>query len=122
MREAGSLHGRAACWARAALAFLAVCLIVPEPAVMAASAYSARRSGLEPPGGPRPLENVPGASVGRTPEGGMGYTDAYGNAVRGNDARADAPRRRPPVVREAPPAERPLPDFPADRTPVWNFR
>ena len=55
----------------------------PAPrSAWAASALSPRHSGLEPPGGPKPLEGLPaaGAQSGTT-QGGMGYTDAYGNTV-----------------------------------------
>ena len=47
----------------------------------AKSPSNARDPGIEPPGGPKPMEGLPGRNVSRTAEGGMGYTDAYGNTV-----------------------------------------
>ena len=54
----------------------------------AASALSPRHSGLEPPGGPKPMEGLPAmGNAGNTTERGMGYTDAYGRP------RTTAPRK-----------------------------
>lgn len=89
--------------------------------------FSARQSGLEPPGGPRSVETLPNQSAGRTAEGGMGYTDAYGNTVTPREAETPQPRKRlnPGAYGAAQrrQAERPLPDPAAqDQKPVWNFR
>ena len=101
-------------------------LLLPG-AALAASAFSARQSGLEPPGGPRSVETLPNQSAGRTAEGGMGYTDAYGNTVTPREAETPQPRKRlnPGAYGAAQrrQAERPLPDPAAqDQKPVWNFR
>ncbi|SDF61454.1 hypothetical protein [Desulfovibrio legallii] len=94
---------------------------------LAASAYSPRQSGLEPPGGPRATETLPGQSASRTAEGGMGHTDAYGNTVTPREPEAPKARKRLNpgaygATRQAK-DERPLPDpEPRDQTPVWNFR
>lgn len=103
----------------------------PSPAgfggeALAASAFSPRRSGLEPPGGPRPLEGLPAKSAGRTAEGGMGYTDAYGNTVDDLPREEKAPRQRPRPGAYGGPAlqqdSRPLPDPHKSETPAWSFR
>ena len=57
------------------------------------SALSPRHTGMEPPGGPRAIEALPGNSPSRTAEGGMGYIDAYGNTVRRDEA--------PPIKKES---------------------
>ena len=102
---------------------VAACLWVSGTAdtAWAASALSPRRTGMEPPDQPRSLNLPPaGRALGRTAEGGMGYTDAYGNVLRDPSAReADAPRanadaRRPQLD------NRPLPD-PAQGAPLWKF-
>ena len=70
----------------------------------AASALSPRHSGLEPPGGPKPIEGLPAmGNAGNTTERGMGYTDAYGTYGRKQS--------------------RPLPDPDADTPgkPAWKF-
>lgn len=93
----------------------------------AASAYSARNSGLDAPGEPKRIESLPSKNAGRTAEGGMGYTDAYGNTI---DDRQ--PEEKPAPKRPRPGAygvgagqserqERPLPD-PQNQTPAWSFK
>ena len=94
----------------------------------AASALSPRHSGLEPPGGPKPMEGLPAmGNAGNTTERGMGYTDAYGNTI---DDRQ--PEEKPAPKRPRPGAygvgagqseryERPLPD-PQNQTPAWSFK
>lgn len=93
----------------------------------AASAYSARNSGMDPPGEPKRIESLPSKNAGRTAEGGMGYTDAYGNTI---DDRQ--PEEKPAPKRPRPGAygvgagqnkgyERPLPD-PQNQTPAWSFK
>ena len=95
--------------------------------VLAASGYTPPRSGLEPPDSPKRVEALPGGrSISRTPEGGMGYTDAYGNTIsdRTPEAKPQRPRLRPGAYgsREtAPRRERPLPD-PQGQAPVWSFQ
>lgn len=93
---------------------------------LAASAYSPRHSGLEPPGGPKPLEALPGRSMGRTAEGGMGYTDAYGNTIDDRPPPEKEARRRPhPGAYGRSPSrdDRPLPDRQLQgSTPVWTFK
>ncbi len=87
------------------------------------SAFSPRHSGMEPPGGPRHLENIPGRSIGQTPSGGRGYTDAYGNSL--DDSRPEEKkivRRRMEIQGHSVEQEksRPLPD-PARSSPLWKF-
>ena len=90
------------------------------------SAFSPRHSGMEPPGGPRPLENMPARSLGQSPDGGRGYTDAYGNRIE-NPAPAEGKKYRRQRVGGSEPAEpgekgRPLPDPGAmNDSPVWKF-
>ncbi len=117
----------------AASAILAALLVPlgPAPAgfggqALAASALSPRHSGLEPPGGPRPLEGLPAKSAGRTAEGGMGYTDAYGNTIDDLPREEKAPRQRPRPGAYGGPAlqqdSRPLPDPRKSETPAWSFK
>ena len=93
----------------------------------AASAYTPRHSGMDPPGEPKRIESLPSKNAGRTAEGGMGYTDAYGNTI---DDRQ--PEEKPAPKRPRPGAygvgagqseryERPLPD-PQNQTPAWSFK
>ncbi len=93
----------------------------------AASAYSARNSGMDPPGEPKHIETLPSRNVSRTAEGGMGYTDAYGNTIEDRQ-----PEEKPAPKRPRPGAygvgagknkhyERPLPD-PQNQTPAWSFK
>ena len=70
------------------LALLAAASLVPGspqwltvPSAQSASAYSARNSGMDPPGEPKRIGALPSKSAGRTAEGGMGYTDAYGITI-----------------------------------------
>lgn len=99
---------------------------VPGGSALAASAYSPRHSGLEPPGGPKPMEGLPARSAGRTAEGGMGYTDAYGNTVDDLPREEKAPRPRPRRGAYGGPASpqdsRPLPDPHKSETPAWSFK
>lgn len=96
---------------------------------LAASAYSPRHSGLEAPGGPRPIEGLPGRGdrSGTTPAN-SGYTDAYGNPV--GDFSAE---EKPKAKRPSPGAygsygkkseyDQPLPD-PSRRSssPAWVYK
>ena len=74
----------------------------------AASALSPRHSGLEPPGGPKPMEGLPAmGNAGNTTERGMGYTDAYGRPLKDYGPEEVKPRRRLRHLRtqtEPPPA------------------
>lgn len=95
-------------------------------AALAKSAFSPRNSGLEPPGGPKPIEGLPGKDMSRTAEGGMGYTDAYGNTVTESQPEEKVQKRRPrPGAYGHQPTQdhdRPLPDpEKVDSTPAWNF-
>lgn len=100
---------------------LLACLAAPETA-SSRSAFSPRHSGMEAPGGPRQIDNMPMTGPSRTPEGGMGYTDAYGRTLTDKIPEERKQRRRPGGdAKKEPVAE--LPDFdPARQTPVWSFR
>lgn len=95
--------------------------------VQAASGYNPPSSGLDPPGGPKPLEGLPGKSAGRTAEGGMGYTDAYGNTIENHGPEEKPAHKRPRPgayganVEKNPRYQRPLPD-PQNQTPAWSFK
>ncbi|MBO4301552.1 MAG: hypothetical protein J5861_08130 [Desulfovibrio sp.] len=73
------------------------------------------------------MEVLPGGrSVGRTPEGGMGYTDAYGNTIssrvpENNSARSRLRTGAFGVMRAAPRPDRPLPDS-SHQSPAWSFK
>ena len=92
---------------------------------VAASAYSPRNSGMDPPDSPKQIEALPGKSAGRTAEGGMGYTDAYGNTVENRPPEEKAAPKRIGSgaygAREKSYNERPLPD-PKNQTPAWSFK
>lgn len=108
---------------------MALCPGFLPDAAFAASAYSPRHSGLEAPGGPKPLEALPsrGDRSGTTPAN-SGYTDAYGNTV--GDI---PPEERPKPKRPSPGAygaygkkseyDQPLPD-PSRRSsePAWVYK
>ena len=100
---------------------LLLCL-APAPQAFAKTVYTPRDSGTEAPGGPRAPEGLPSSgSFGRTAEGGMGYTDAYGNTIS-SERPEPKPRQRLPrgaygsYGQKAP--ERPLPDPAGSRPPV----
>lgn len=91
----------------------------------ARSAMSPRHSGIEPPGGPKQLDVITGRSPGRTAEGGMGYSDAYGNTLTDRMPEEKKPRKRPrPGAYGGEPmhaAE--LPEPAREKTPpVWSFK
>lgn len=100
-------------------------LLAPAEAVHAKSASSPRHSGLEPPGGPRNTEIVPGMAPARTPEGGMGYVDAYGNSLTDRQPEEKKPRKRPRPGAYGGPAkveDNYLPDpASAGAKPLWRF-
>ena len=97
------------------------------PSALAASAYSPRNSGMDPPGEPKRIEALPSKSAGRTAEGGMGYTDAYGNTIDDRQPEEKPARQRPlpgaygPGAGKSGPYERPLPN-PQNQTPAWSFK
>ena len=105
-------------------ALLAVSLFSAD-AVLAGSVYSHRHSGLEPPGGPRSLESLPGGrSAGRTDDGGMGYTDAYGRRLENKPPERKVRNRPSPGAYggygRQEEAVRPLPEVEKPK-PAWNF-
>ena len=115
----------------AALALCLLCWTVPvlwHAPAQARSAMSPRHPGMEPPGGPRTSDVMPGGGPTRTAEGGMGYTDAYGNTLDDLPPPEKTPRQRPRAgayggYGAAAGAERPLPDPGAPAgPPVWSFR
>lgn len=111
---------------RSMIAILVLALLVALPcASFARSAFSPRHSGLEPPGGPRQLDTLPGNSPSRTPEGGMGYTDAYGNSLTDRMPEEKKPRHRPRPGAYGGKANisEPLPELPASPgKPLWRFQ
>lgn len=89
------------------------------------SAHSPRHSGMEPPGGPRTMEALPGQSPSRTPMGGMGYTDAYGNELGTprEEAKTVRKRLRPGANSNQLPQDHktlPIPSLQETR-PLWKF-
>ncbi|WP_297226944.1 translation initiation factor IF-2 [uncultured Desulfovibrio sp.] len=105
-------------------ALLAVSLFSAD-AALAGSVYSPRHSGLEPPGGPRSLESLPGGrSAGRTDDGGMGYTDAYGRRLENKPPERKVRNRPSPGAYggygRQEEAVRPLPEVEKPK-PAWNF-
>ena len=115
------------------LALLAAASLVPGspqwlavPSALAASAYSARNSGMDPPGEPKRIEALPSKSAGRTAERGMGYTDAYGRPLKDYGPEEVKPRKRPrggAYGTYGRKQSRPLPDPDADTPgkPAWDF-
>ena len=93
----------------------------------AASALSPRHSGLEPPGGPKPMEGLPAmGNAGNTTERGMGYPDAYGRPLKDYGPEEVKPRKRPrggAYGTYGRKQSRPLPDPDADTPgkPAWDF-
>ncbi|MBO4369253.1 MAG: translation initiation factor IF-2 [Desulfovibrio sp.] len=110
------------------LFFLFFLGLLTEP--LAKTVYTPRDSGTNPPGGPRNPEGLPSSgSFGRTAEGGMGYTDAYGNTIT-NETKEKTPHRRLPggaygryEMRDPKTAlDRPLPDPDKGKAkPAWSF-
>ncbi|QCC86421.1 hypothetical protein DDIC_11165 [Desulfovibrio desulfuricans] len=133
-RAARSRRTWASTMACALLALLTASLLAPcgpqwlaPRAALAASAYSPRNSGMDAPGEPKRIESLPSKSAGRTAEGGMGYTDAYGNTIDDRQPEEKPERKRPLPGAYGPGAgkekryERPLPD-PQNQTPAWSFK
>lgn len=116
---------RRACLCACLALILPVLSPVGAARVEAGSAYNPRHSGLEPPGGPRASQTLPGQTAGRTADGGMGYTDAYGRRLTDMPPAERKSRNRPGpgayggYARE-PEAVRPLPEVDAPK-PAWNF-
>lgn len=107
--------------------FVVLVLVLFCTPVLANSAYSPRESGLEPPGGPQKNIGLPSVgSFGRTSEGGMGYTDAYGNTISGEMPKPKEHKRLPQGAyghyERDDVYSRPLPD-PAKgkQSPAWAF-
>lgn len=106
------------------VALLAASLIFGAGLAFGRSALSPRHSGIEPPGGPRQLDVLPGNSPGRTAEGGMGYMDAYGRTLTDKIPEEKKPQRRlrggayGNQSMNTPPAA--LPDI--NSPPVWTFK
>ena len=108
------------------LPLLFVFFLTMPAAVMGRSAHSPRHSGLEPPGSPRSLGIMPERALSQTPDGGKGYTDAYGNPVKARDSETSKSKSRlsPGAYghKKAPSDQgaiaSPLPD---NTPPVWNF-
>lgn len=90
------------------------------------SAYSPRQSGIEPPGGPRNTGVLPGRSISRTPDGGMGYVDAYGNSLTDRLPEEKKARHRPRPGAYGAPAkveDNYLPDpGSGSGKPLWGFQ
>lgn len=89
------------------------------------SAFSPRHSGIEPPDAPRPMEGLPGNSPSRTAEGGMGYTDAYGNTVRRDEDIEEKKHRKrliPGAYGNNQATVRPLPDSVDNGPPLWKYK
>lgn len=101
---------------RKLLILLIAALLMAAPA-FGRSAFSPRHTGMEPPGGPKSLD-MSGRGLMRTPMGGMGYTDAYGNTIDDIVPEEKKVKRRP--VKKKPEPVRPLPD-PENSRPVWSF-
>lgn len=98
----------------------------PIQPAWAASAHSPRHTGLEPPGGPRPLEAIPGGGAGTGLNDGMRRRDAYGNEIGPYEEPEKKPRRRLRQgayggQREAPQSNR-LPDPQGSGKPLWKFQ
>ncbi|MBD5553675.1 MAG: hypothetical protein HDQ44_04990 [Desulfovibrio sp.] len=98
---------------------LIACLVILLLAgdIYGRSVMSPRRSGMDAPGGPRQMDILPGNSPGRTAEGGMGYTDAYGNTL--TDKVPEEKVKRPRKQAQRPPAT--LPEVSIGE-PVWTFK
>ena len=104
---------------------LLVACLLPAGTAAAGSVYSPRHSGLEPPGGPRATQSLPGGrSAGRTDDGGMGYTDAYGRRLENTTPERKVRNRPGPGAfggyGRQEEAVRPLPEV-EDQKPAWNF-
>lgn len=102
------------------------CGALSPDAVYARSAFSPRHTGLEPPGGPKQPDMMPGHGISRTPMGGMGYTDAYGNTIDDQVPEEKKARKRlrhgayGAKEKQAPVA--PLPDPGNTGKPLWSFQ
>lgn len=105
------------------LPFFLFFLLVPLLA-QGRSALSPRHSGMEPPDAPKRGENMAGRPLSRTPSGGMGYTDAYGNPVEDGGPEENRKERRPKpewMEKSGKSAAR-LPDSGLSSSPLWKFQ
>ena len=106
---------------------LSVCLRRACVPVLLALLCAAGSAGLEPPGGPKPIEGLPAmGNAGNTTERGMGYTDAYGRPLKDYGPEEVKPRKRPrggAYGTYGRKQSRPLPDPDADTPgkPAWDF-
>ena len=89
----------------------------------ARSVYSPRHSGLEAPGNPKRLENMPGPRLSRTPNGSPGYTDAYGNPVENipPEEKKNSNRPKPEWMQKNKNSVSRLPDPSLSSSPLWKF-
>lgn len=82
---------------------------------------------MDPPGGPRPLNNMPSRSPSRTAEGGMGYTDAYGNTIQNREPASRIQKNRLKsgaygnYGKKPEKSALPDPDI-TNSSPVWSFK
>ena len=134
MPKAGSLMGLRAfrAWGKAGLlcALALTAALATPPDVAARRSAGPPSSGLSPSDSTRELDGVVpgGRSMSRTPEGGMGFTDAYGNTIRDRPPEEPSPRRRLPAgaygrYGKEKTYDRPLPEPAADPArPAWSFQ
>lgn len=109
------------------LGLLLLFSLIPPNFSLARSVYTPRDSGTEPPGGPRSATLPTPSNFGRTQEGGLGYTDAYGNTISSEVPEPKPHKRLPKGAYGQYGAkdqdDRPLPDLEKSLAkPVWNFR
>lgn len=110
------------------LAFLFVFLYLAASIcpVYARSPFSARHSGLDAPGENRRITGMPSRPLARTPDGGRGYTDAYGNPVSGENVDDSSRKnriRRPPAIHSEKKEAQTLPDPElSSKSPLWKFQ
>ncbi len=134
MPKAGLYTGRGplGSWGKAGLfcAFALTAALALPPDVIARRSSAPPSSGLSPSDSTRELDGVipGGRPMSRTAEGGMGFTDAYGNTIRDRPPEEPAPRRRLPAgaygrYGKDKNYDRPLPEPAADPArPAWSFQ
>ena len=119
-------------WGKAGL----LCALALAAALAAPPDVGARRSsgppssGLSPSDSTRELDGVAsgGRALSRTAEGGMGFTDAYGNTISDRPPEEPSPRKRLPAgaygrYGKEKTYDRPLPEPAADPArPAWSFQ
>lgn len=108
---------------RLVCAILSAIFLLAPAYLDARSAMSPRHSGMEAPGGPRQVESMPGRGMSRTPSGGMGYVDAYGNSIDDSvPQEKERPKRlRPGAYGNKPEEKAKLPDITHTGRPLWQF-